>query len=164
MGKLKEDLNDKESRSGKEAIMMMYSMMPFGRSNGLSNFFDNFDRHFFSGLTRPDLSTFRTDIREDDDRFVLDADLPGFDREDIHLELQGDVLTITAKHEEHKEEQEQEGKYLCRERSTASYSRSFNVSGIRTEDISATYQNGVLSLTLPKQAEQVPESRRIEIQ
>lgn len=144
--------------------MMMYSMTPFGRNNSLSDFFDNFDRHFFSGLTRPDFSSFRTDIREEDDRFVLDADLPGFDREDIHLDLQGDVLTITAQHETNKEDKDENGKYVCRERSTSSYSRSFNVSGIRAEDISAAYQNGVLSLSLPKQEEQVPQSRRIEIQ
>ena len=78
--------------------MMMYSMTPFGRNNSLSNFFDNFDRHFFGGMNTPDFTSFRTDIREDGDHYVLDADLPGFDREDIHLELQGDVLTITAQH------------------------------------------------------------------
>ena len=86
---------------------MMYSMMPFGRNRGLANFFDDFDRHFFGDLTRSTPSAFRTDIRDDGDRFVLDADLPGFDREDIHLELQGDVLTITAQHQDKKEEKDE---------------------------------------------------------
>lgn len=143
---------------------MMYSMMPFGRNNTLSDFFDHFDRHFFNGLTKPDFTAFRTDIREEDDRFVLDADLPGFDREDIHLDLQGDVLTITAQHEDNKEDKDENGKYICRERFSNSYSRSFNVSGIRADAISAAYQNGVLSLSLPKEEAQAPQSRRIEIQ
>ena len=130
---------------------MMYSMMPFGRNRGLANFFDDFDRHFFGDLTRSTPSAFRTD-------------LPGFDREDIHLELQGDVLTITAQHQDKKEEKDEKGNYICRERTSNSYSRSFNVSGIRGEDITAAYENGVLQLTLPKQEAQVPQTRRIEIQ
>ena len=86
------------------------------------------------------------------------------DREDIHLELQGDVLTITAQHQDKKEEKDEKGNYICRERTSNSYSRSFNVSGIRGEDITAAYENGVLQLTLPKQEAQVPQTRRIEIQ
>ena len=139
--------------------MMMYSMTPFGRNNSLSNFFDN-----FGGMNTPDFTSFRTDIREDGDHYVLDADLPGFDREDIHLELQGDVLTITAQHNDEKEDKDEEGKYLCRERSTSSFTRSFDVSGIDTEKITAAYDKGVLTLSLPKQTEEVPASRRIEIQ
>ena len=132
--------------------MMMYSMTPF----------DNFDRHFFSDMNTPKFDSFRTDIREEGDHYVLDADLPGFDREDIHLELQGDVLTITAQHNNEKEDKDEEGKYLCRERSTSSFTRSFDVSGIDTEKITAAYDKGVLTLTLPKQTEEVPASRRIE--
>lgn len=90
---------------------------------------------------------------------MLDADLPGFDREDIHLELQGDVLTITAQHNDEKEDKDEEGKYLCRERSTSSFTRSFDVSGIDTEKITAAYDKGVLTLSLPKQTEEVPASR-----
>ena len=144
--------------------MMMYSMTPFGRNNSLSNFFDNFDRHFFGGMNTPDFTSFRTDIREDGDHYVLDADLPGFDREDIHLELQGDVLTITAQHNDEKEDKDEEGKYLCRERSTSSFTRSFDVSGIDTSAISASYNDGVLTLNLPKRPELVPENRKIAIE
>ena len=143
--------------------MMMYSMTPFGRNNSLSNFFDNFDRHFFGGMNTPDFTSFRTDIRKDGDHYVLDADLPGFDREDIHLELQGDVLTITAQHNDEKEDKDEEGKYLCRERSTSSFTRSFDVSGIDESGITAAYHNGILELTLPKQAPVVPQARQITI-
>lgn len=143
---------------------MMYNMMPFGRNRGLANFFDDLDRHFFGDLTHANLPAFRTDIRDTGDQFVLDADLPGFKREDIKLDLQGDILTITAQHQDKKDEKDDKGNYICRERTSSSYSRSFNISGIRGENITAAYQDGVLQLTLPKQETQVPQSRRIEIQ
>lgn len=143
---------------------MMYSMIPFGRNHGLANFFDDFDRHFFGDLTHSTLPAFRTDIRDTGEQFVLDADLPGFKREDIKLDLQGDILTITAQHQDKNEEKDENGNYICRERTSSSYSRSFNVSGIRGADITAAYQDGVLQLTLPKQETKVPQSRRIEIQ
>ena len=101
---MKREPKVQETGFRKEAFMMMYSMTPFGRNNSLSNFFDNFDRHFFSDMNTPKFDSFRTDIREEGDHYVLDADLPGFDREDIHLELQGDVLTITAQHNNEKED------------------------------------------------------------
>ena len=143
--------------------MMMYSMTPFGRNNSLSNFFDNFDRHFFSDMNTPKFDSFRTDIREEGDHYVLDADLPGFDREDIHLELQGDVLTITAQHNNEKEDKDEKGQYIRRERRYGSFARTFDVSGINESGITAAYNNGILEVTLPKQAPVVPESRQIAI-
>ena len=145
--------------------MMMYSMTPFGRNNSLSNFFDNFDRHFFGGMNTPDFTSFRTDIREDGDHYVLDADLPGFDREDIHLELQGDVLTITAQHNDEKEDKDEEGKYIRRERVSGSCARSFYVGDVRPEDIRAKYEDGVLKLSFPKENQRkLPEQTHIAIE
>ena len=95
--------------------------------------------------------------------YLLEADLPGFTKEDIDLHLQDGVLTITAKHQEETQEGEG-GKYICRERRTGSFARSFDVSGIREEAISASYDNGVLKLVLPKQGEEQPQSRKIAIQ
>ena len=112
---------------------------------------------------RGELPAFRTDIRDEGDHFLLEADLPGFRKEDIDLHLQDGVLTITAKRQEEQEEKK-EGKYLCRERRMGSCARAFDVSGIREEDITAAFEDGVLKLTLPKQGEPVPQSRRIAIQ
>ena len=140
----------------------MYSMIPFGRYNqSLNSLFDDFERSFFSN-DRRELSAFRTDIQDKGDHYLLEADLPGFKKEDIDLHLEDGVLTITARHDENKESKD--GKYICRERRTGSYARSFDVSGIREEDISAAYDNGVLKLTLPKQGEPQPQSRKITIQ
>ena len=140
----------------------MYSLIPFTRQSDLSNLFDEFDRRFFGGDSQ--LPDFRTDIRDQGDHYLLEADLPGFQKEDIDLHLEDGVLTITAKHDETKDSRAQGGKYVCRERRTGSYARSFDVSGIREDGIGASYENGVLKLTLPKQGEQAPVSRKIAIQ
>ena len=106
-----------------------------------------FNNDFFSGRG---LAEFKTDITDEGDYYELKADLPGFKKEDIQLQLDGDTLTIQAqRHSEH-EEQEKKGKYVCCERSYGAYSRSFDVSGIRAEGITASYDSGVLTLKLPK--------------
>ena len=142
-------------------------LVPYARKNHtVSNFnpfhdFDELERAFFSDNA---LSEFKTDIQEDGDNFVLEADLPGFKKEDIHLNLDGDTLTIQAeRHSEH-EDTDKKGKYVCCERSYGSYSRSFDVSGIQADGISASYEGGVLELKMPKKEAQVPASRQISIQ
>ena len=139
----------------------MFGMIPFERSdNNIFDLFDNFQKQFFrdSNATLP---AFRADIRDLDDKFVLDAELPGFNKEAISLDLKEGILTVKA---EHKEDQEQkQGEYIRRERRTGSFARSFDVSGIDESGISAAYKNGILEVTLPKQAPVVPESRQIAI-
>lgn len=105
----------------------------------------------------------KTDITDTGDAFKLEADLPGFKKEDIKIGLENDRLTISA---ERKDEHEEKGKNGCirRERSYGSFTRSFDVSGIDTAAISAAYTDGVLTLTLPKRPELVPENRQIAIQ
>lgn len=143
----------------------MYSLLPFGRytNNSLNSLFDDFERSFFP-VDRSQMPAFRTDIKDEGDHFLLEADLPGFKKEDIDLHLQDGVLTITANHSETVENKEEGGKYVCRERRVGSFTRSFNVSGIQEDAISASYENGVLKLTLPKEGEPEPQSRKIAIQ
>lgn len=143
----------------------MYSLLPFGRytNNSLNSLFDDFERSFFP-VDRSQMPAFRTDIKDEGDHFLLEADLPGFQKEDIDLHLQDGLLTITAKHDETSENKDENGKYVCRERRVGSFTRSFNVSGIQEDAISASYENGVLKLTLPKQGEPEPQSRKIAIQ
>ena len=140
----------------------MFGMIPFTREeNSLWNYLDNMEKSLFTGFG--DMSQFRCDIQDKGDHYLLEADLPGFRKEDIDLHLEDNVLTITAKHQE-TAENKQDGKYICRERRVGSYARSFDVSGIQEEGISAAYENGVLTLILPKQGEVVPQSRKISIQ
>ncbi|MCI6961492.1 MAG: Hsp20/alpha crystallin family protein, partial [Clostridiales bacterium] len=104
------------------------------------------------------------DIKDEGDSYTLEADLPGFEKKDIHLDLNNDILTINAeRHSEH-EEKDKKGKFVRCERSYGTYSRQFDVSGINTEGIKAKYENGVLTLSMPKKSTQLPTAKRLEIE
>ena len=109
------------------------------------------------------LAAFKTDLADEGDHFLLEADLPGFEKKDIQLELQGDQLVIRAERHSRLEETDQKDKIVRRERSSGSYSRRFDVSGIDQAHISAKYENGVLKLTLPKAQAETPAVRKLEI-
>ena len=142
----------------------MYTMIPFNHmSRSFNDLFDEMERNMFPAQQQSRLPAFRTDIQDKGDHYLLEADLPGFRKEDIDLHLEDGVLTITAKHQQ-TAENKQEGKYICRERRVGSYARSFDMSGIQEDAISAAYENGVLKLKLPKQGEVVPQSRKIAIE
>ena len=112
--------------------------------------FDNFEKKFF-GNTNASLPAFRTDIRDQGDKFLLEAELPGFQKEDISLELKEGILTIKAEHKENQDQKDDKGNYIRRERRYGSFSRTFDVSGIDENAITAVYNNGILELT-PAQA------------
>ena len=106
---------------------------------------------------------FSTDVIEKDGEYVLQAELPGFNKEDIKVDLKNDVMTISSSHSE--ESKEEEGKkYLRRERRTSAYSRSFKVKNVKAEDIQASYNNGVLEVKFPKR-DALPEEevKKIEV-
>lgn len=139
----------------------MFGMIPFDhRDNNLFDMFDNFERSFFGSSAAG--SSFRTDIRDEGDRFVLEAELPGFKKEDIKLDLKDGILTISAQHTA--ESEEKKDRYIRRERRYGSFSRSFDVSGIQEDHITAAYNNGVLELALPKAQPVIPAARQIDIQ
>ena len=140
----------------------MFGMIPFARNDdNFFDLFDNFERKFF-GNSAAALPDFRTDIRDAGDRYILEAELPGFRKEDIKLDLKDGILTISAQHSQ--ESEEKKNSYIRRERRYGSFSRSFDVSGIQEDHITAAYNNGVLELTLPKAQPVVPAARQIDIQ
>ncbi len=151
----------------------MFELRPYSRkNNALYNPFrdmSEFEKQFFENpfggfFGTNEIDAFKTDIKDEGDHYELEADLPGFDKKDIQLDIQNDVLTIRAeRHSEH-EEKDKKGKYVRCERSYGSYSRDFDVSGIATDAINAKYDNGVLKLTLPKKTETLPEARHLEIE
>ena len=139
---------------------MMFDLTPYVHTTRYADPFEELrtlTRRFFDEGT-DSVTAFRTDIREHDNAYELIAELPGFAKEDISLNLDGNYLTITAKHEDKKEETKDN--FVRRERYYGTMSRSFNVAGIRTDGIEATYDKGLLTLTLPKMA---PTSKNIEI-
>ena len=119
---------------------------------------------FDDGGLETSFAGFNTDVMEKDGNYVLQAELPGFNKEDIHVDLKDDILTISASHNEEKKEEDKNTRYIRKERHSASYSRSFRVANVTHEDISAAYNNGVLTVTFPKR-ETLPEkeTKKIEI-
>ena len=141
----------------------MFELMPFGyRRVSAYNPFRDFEEMSRSFWDNNNVSAFRTDITEKDGKYVLEADLPGFKKEDISVDIDKDCLTITAEHKS-EEKEENADSYIRRERYYGSDTRSFNVKGIDTEDITAAYNDGVLTLTMPKKEPEVPAARRLEI-
>ena len=144
----------------------MFEMMPFTRNRGMDlyNPFRDLEEMERSLFSNTGVNAFKTDIRDTGDAYVLEADLPGMKKEDIHIDIDGDRLSISAERSAAKEQQDENGGYVRCERTYGSFSRSFDISGIRGEEISAAYEDGVLKLTLPKQTKTLPASRRLEIQ
>ena len=136
----------------------MFELTPFGGIFTAYPFFKDSEQHEKRGQA----PAFKTDIRETESAYLIDAELPGFSKEELSIEIKEGILTVSA---EHKSEStsEENGKYIRRERSISSFKRSFNLEGIRHSDISASHKDGILTLVLPKELPKDPEIRRVEI-
>ncbi len=143
----------------------MFELIPFDRTiRHMTNFdpfreLDNMERSFFGNGSV--VSAFRTDVSDTGDAFKLEAELPGFSKDDIKIDIENDCLTISA--ERKFDDEDKKKNFVKRERFYGSYSRSFDVTGIDTDAIEASYNDGVLTLTMPKKKAEVPASRRLEI-
>ena len=107
----------------------------------------------------------KTDVRDVGDHYELDIDLPGFKKDEIHIELKNGYLTISAAKGLDKDEKAPEGKYIRQERYTGACSRSFYVgTDLQPKDVSAKFTDGILELTFPKEApKKEPDVTRVEI-
>lgn len=145
----------------------MFELIPFDRhirnvpAYDPFRAFDELERSFFGGGEM--VSAFKTDVTDTGDAFKLEAELPGFKKEDIKLDVENDCLTISAERKLDNEEKDKKGNFVKRERFYGSYRRSFDVSGINVDGIEAEYTDGVLTLNMPKKVETVPAPRRLEI-
>lgn len=148
----------------------MFELRPYRKSNNVSYYnpfreMENLEKAFWGDpYYRNALAEFKTDITDEGDHFLLEADMPGFDKNDIKLDVSGDTLTIKAERLTKNKTEDKKDRYVCSERSYGSYSRSFDITGIDAKGIKAKYNNGVLSLTLPKKVEKQPESTSVEIE
>lgn len=107
----------------------------------------------------------KTDVQETEDGYTVSVDLPGFQKDEVKVELQDGYLTVSAAKGLDKDQKDEEGRYVRRERYAGSCSRSFYVGEIKPEEISCQYDSGVLTVKLPKVAPQPEQTtRRIEIQ
>lgn len=135
-------------------------MMIPRKRNDFNLFEDIFDDPFFE---RRETKLMRTDIKEKDSNYVIEVDLPGYEKEDIEIELEKGYLKVTAK--VNNTETNEGEKYIQKERFYGECSRSFYVGdNIKQEDIKAGFKNGILSLTVPKEQEKrVEEKKFIQI-
>ena len=108
----------------------------------------------------------KTDVRETEDSYELDIDLPGFKKENISAELKDGYLTVTANKGADKDEKDKDGKYIRQERYSGTCARTFYVGeGVTQEDIHAKFEDGILKLSVPKKdAKAVEEKKYISIE
>ena len=144
----------------------MSTLIPYRYRNQLTrpettSFMDDFFRPFF-GLDNF-TSTFSVDVKDEGDKYVLEADLPGVKREDVNVDVNDGVLTISAEWNTEEKDERRHG-YVINERRSGRASRSFTLENVRENEISAEYKDGVLRLTMPKINETEKVARRIEIQ
>ena len=122
----------------------MFDLIPFDRrERNMMRMFDDMEKNFFDGFT----TSCKTDIADKGEHYLLEAEMPGFDKENIHIDIDGNYLTIHAQQDVR---EKKEHKFIRQERSYNAISRSFNISDVDTEQIKAKYKNGVLELTMPK--------------
>ena len=106
----------------------------------------------------------KTDVREKEDSYELDIELPGFKKEEITVDLKNGCLTISATKGLEKEESDKDGKYIRQERYTGACSRSFYVgSEVNPTQVSAKYEDGILRISIPKAVKQLPQSTTVDI-
>ena len=146
-------------------------MLPsiFGE-NLFDEFFDDtFGKHFMEPSRvlygKNARSLMKTDVRDNGDSYALCVDLPGFSKDEVQVDLKDGYLTVTAAKGLDKDESDEAGRYIRRERYAGSCTRSFYVGDVRPEEVSGKYESGVLCLTIPKrEMPAVPASTRIAIE
>ncbi|NLH01549.1 MAG: Hsp20/alpha crystallin family protein, partial [Clostridiales bacterium] len=106
----------------------------------------------------------KVDVREKSDSYVIDAEMPGIDKNNVSIDVYGNMLTITANVNENSEQKDEDGRYLRRERRMSSYRRSFTLDNIKSDEIKAEMNNGILTIVCPKKSENTPNYKRIPIQ
>lgn len=140
-------------------------LMPSIFRRGFMN--DVFDDDFFMDGFKNQKSIGNTDIKELENSYLFEVELPGFAKEDIKAEINNGYLIITASHNENKDEKDEEGRYIRKERYTGQCTRSFYIGeDLTQEDIKGKFENGILKLEVPKKEvqEKLPEKRYIQIE
>ena len=143
--------------------MMMPSIF---RDNLFDNFMEDFAFPRFSDIDRTlygknARNLMKTDVKETDNGYEVDIDLPGFRKEEIQMELTNGNLTVSAAKALNNDQQNEKGNYVRRERYVGSMSRSFYVGEhVTEEDIHPKYENGILTFRIPKEEEKVIEEKK----
>ncbi|MCI8483665.1 MAG: Hsp20/alpha crystallin family protein [Lachnospiraceae bacterium] len=149
--------------------MLVPSIFNTNLSNDFFN--DSFDSMFRDAFRSPfermsNVSCMSTDIQDLGDKYQMEIELPGYEKKDLKADLKDGYLTVTAERSANKEEKDENGKFVRRERYMGSCQRSFYVGkNVTQEDIHASFENGILKLMVPKkEVPAVEEKKYISIQ
>ena len=144
----------------------MLGLVPFAMRNDLARAEDGFDR-LFNWMSQPIASifsdtgfsgkSFNVDVKDNGDSYELKAELPGLAKEDVHLSYKDNYLSISANKEESKDEKDDQGNFIRRERYCGNMSRSFYIDNIDEEKCNAEFKDGILTITMPKLSTPVEE-------
>jgi len=150
----------------------MFKLVPFKRNTDIEmknrNLFDidNIFENFFNDTVFPTFYSnsgqMRVDIKETDKEYVLEAELPGVRKDEVDIYLDDDTLTISVQKNEKTDEKKDN--YIRKERRSSSMTRSFAVTNIMNNRVSARFEDGILSITLPKKEQSKPNGKKIDIE
>lgn len=152
----------------------MFGLTPYRRGisrrrdfNTMDQMFNSMVEEFFNGVDFPsfvpmDNESIRVDIKENDEKYILEAEIPGVDKKDIKLELKDDLLTISVERDE--EIKEEKENYIRREIKRGRFQRSFYVDNIKEDEIKAKFKDGILYITLPKDESEKSKGNQIKIE
>lgn len=142
-------------------------MMMIPRRHTFDLFDEVFHDPFFEerGISKQEVSFMKTDVKEKDGNYILEIDIPGYNKEDIKIELENGYLTVSASKEEKVDEEDKKSHYIHKERYFGKCSRTYYAGeNIKEEDIKANFKNGILTLTFPKEnPEKIENKKYIEI-
>ncbi|SHJ96004.1 heat shock protein Hsp20 [Clostridium amylolyticum] len=146
----------------------MFEMIPWRRNSNMQrrdDLFETMVNSFFSDdfFTPASLlkSNFSVDLKETENEYVVEADLPGVDKENIHIDYNKGYLNISAKRDNLVEDKKDN--YVRQERSYGEFKRCFYVDNVDEEKIQASFENGVLNVKLPKVSKEKQSGRKIDI-
>lgn len=144
----------------------MFDLILFRRRRGeeLTVFEDSFNSlfsNFFNDFRDAGGFSFKADIKEKEDKYWIEAELPGLNKEDINIELNDEKLLISASRNEFVEKNKDN--YVYRERNSGNFQRGFYLKNIKEDQIKAEYKNGILKIELPKKESGTKRKRVIDI-
>lgn len=130
----------------------------------MPNYLDGVFDDFFTPMKGDEFSKMKCDIYLKDDVYTMEMDIPGFDKQDVKIEVDdNDYLTITAEKSTSNDSEDDDKNYVRKERTYGKYQRSFYVGDIDKDNIDATFENGILKVTMPKKEEEKSSKKTIEV-
>lgn len=140
----------------------MANLVPYDRNRNLFSAMDNFFDDMWMMPRNPFSNSFKVDVREEEKQFIVEAEMPGVDKGDISLQMDDGRLTIQLNHKEESNNEDKEKGYIHRERRVSSMARTVYLAGAGDENITAKLNDGLLTITVPKQ-EEIKKDKNINI-